>query len=45
LRDCIREETCRSNGTSMETIVGRLNRRLKGWYGGSSLFPVGTGGA
>ena len=33
LRDCIREETCRSNGTSMETIVGRLNRRLKGWYG------------
>ena len=33
LRDCIREETCRSNGTSMETIVGRLNRRLNGWYG------------
>ena len=33
LRDCIREETCRSNGTSMQLIIERLNRRLKGWYG------------
>jgi RNA-directed DNA polymerase len=32
-RESIREETRRSNGTSMETIVGRLNRRLKGWFG------------
>jgi len=33
IRESIREETRRSNGTSMETIVGRLNRRLKGWFG------------
>ena len=33
LRDSIREETCRSNGTSMQFIIERLNRRLNGWYG------------
>lgn len=32
-RESIREETRRNNGTSMETIIGRLNRRLKGWFG------------
>ena len=33
LRDCIREETPRNSGISMQSIIGRLNRRLKGWYG------------
>lgn len=32
-RDSIREETPRNSGSSMESIVSRLNRRLKGWYG------------
>ena len=33
IRESIREETRRNNGTSMETIVGRLNHQLKGWFG------------
>ena len=33
LRDSIREETPRNSGISMQSIIGRLNRRLKGWYG------------
>lgn len=33
LRESIREETPRNSGISMRSIIDRLNRRLKGWYG------------
>lgn len=32
-RERIRETTPRNSGISMESIIERLNRRLKGWYG------------
>lgn len=32
LKDAIREETPRNSGTSIETTILRLNRRLRGWH-------------
>ena len=33
LKDALREQTPRTSGESLSTIVARLNRRLRGWYG------------
>jgi RNA-directed DNA polymerase len=32
LKDALRRKTCRSRGQSMETIIGDVNRTLRGWF-------------